>query len=96
MLALWLGAACLPSVAVAADLADPMGYAVDPYGFRPFAPKSGVVPHSRGAKELSLGSLNSGTLRLEMEGEESLPPVVVDDRPEPVQVSSPRPSLLPG
>lgn len=88
VLALWLGAACLPPFAAAANLADPMENATDRHGFQPFTLRYGIVPHSRSARELSLGSPDSGTLRFETEGEEPLPPVVVDDGPEPVQVSS--------
>jgi signal transduction histidine kinase len=87
-LALWLGAACFPPFAAAGDMIGPWGEAADRHGFRPFAPRYGVLPHARSAGELSLGSADSGTLRLETEGEEPLPPIVVDDRPEPVQVSS--------
>lgn len=88
VLALWLGAACFPPFATAGDMIGPWGEAADRHGFRPFAPGYGTLPPSRSDRELSLGSPHSGTLRFETEGEEPLPPVVVDDGPEPVQVSA--------
>lgn len=87
VLVLWLGAACLPPFAAASDLINPPGDMTDRYGFRPSTLKYGILPHPRGGDDFYLGSRDSGTLHFETEGEEPLPPVVVDDKPEPVPVN---------
>lgn len=88
VLALWLGAACLPSFATPSPLADLQGNVADRHGFTPFALKYRILPPSRSDREISLGSSEPEILRFETEGEEPLPPVVVDDGADPVQVSS--------
>lgn len=95
-LVLWLGAACFPPFAVAGDVVGPWGEAADrQHGFHPFALKYGIVPYSRSDIEISLGSPDEGTLRFETAGEEPLPPVVVDNEPEPVPVNPLAISVVP-
>ena len=88
VLALWLGAACLPPFAVAADLGHTGGDATERYGFRPFTLRYGILAHPGGEKgELYVETLDSGALRFETDGAEPLPPVSVDGGPYPLQVN---------
>lgn len=77
---LFLGVACLPPV-WGQTLDDPEG--TEQYGFRPFAQKYRILPDRKAREELTLGSLDSGTLRFEAEGGDPLPPVVVDNEAAP-------------
>ncbi len=88
--ALLFGAAWLPPAAWNQTLDDPEG--TEQYGFRPFAQKYRILPDRKEREELTLGSLDSGTLRFETEGGDSLPPVMVGNEAAPRPARSAQPT----